>query len=54
MGKDQGYQILHNGRDTALEAARFAKSRAMGDLSEPRDCASGEARDTGGRQGRLI
>jgi hypothetical protein len=50
MGEDQGYQILHNGaprtfrdrRDAALEAARLAKSRAMGDLIELRDCASGE------------
>jgi len=50
MGDDQGYQILHNGvprtfrdrRDTALEAARFAKSRASGELIELRDCATGQ------------
>ena len=50
MGEGQGYQILHNGvprtfrdrRDTALEAARFAKSRANGELIELRDCATGQ------------
>jgi len=46
MGEGQGYQILHNGvprtfRDS-LEAARFARSRAKGDIIELRDCATGE------------
>jgi hypothetical protein len=50
MSSNQGYEILHNGvprtfrdrRDTALEAARFAKSKAKGDIIELRDCATGE------------
>ena len=43
-------KILHDGvprtfrdrRETALEAAQFAKSRAKGDIIELRDCATGE------------
>ena len=50
MRDGQGYEILHNGvprtfrdrRETALEAAHFAKSRARSDLIEVRDCATGE------------
>ena len=50
MSRNQGYDILHNGvprtfrdrRETALEAARFAKSNAKGDIIELRDCATGE------------
>ena len=50
MKSNQGYEILHNGvprtfrdrRETALEAARFAKSNAKGDIIELRDCATGE------------
>jgi hypothetical protein len=50
MSSNQGYEILHNGvprtfrdrRDTALEAARFAKSNANGDIIELRDCTTGE------------
>jgi len=50
MSRNQGYDILHNGvprtfrdrRETALEAARFAKSNANGDIIELRDCATGE------------
>ena len=50
MRDGQGYEILHNGvprtfrdrRETALEAAQFAKSRAKGDIIELRDCATGE------------
>ena len=50
MRDGQGYEILHNGvprtfrdrRETALEAARFAKSNAKGDIIELRDCATGE------------
>ena len=50
MSSNQGYEILHNRvprsfRDRperALEAARFAKSRAKGDIIELRDCATGE------------
>ena len=50
MRDGQGYEILHNGvprtfrdrRETALEAARFAKSNANGDIIELRDCATGE------------
>jgi len=41
---DQGYQILHNGviADlTACEAARYAKSKAKGDMIEIVDCATG-------------
>ena len=61
MGDGLGYQILHNGvprtfrdrRDTALEAARFAKSRAKDELIELRARQRGEARDAGGRQARL-
>jgi hypothetical protein len=45
MRDGQRYEILHNGvprtfrdrRDTALEAARFAKSNAKGDIIELRD-----------------
>jgi hypothetical protein len=48
MRNEQGYEIVHNGvsrtfrgrRDTALEAAQFAKSRAKGDIVELRDCAT--------------
>ena len=47
---NQGYEILHNGvprtfrdrRETALEAARFAKSNAKADIIELRDFATGE------------
>jgi hypothetical protein len=50
MRNSQGYQILHNGvprtfrdrREIAIEAARFAKSRAKGEIIELRDCATGE------------
>ena len=50
MIDSQGYEILHNGvprtfrdrRDTALEAAQFAKSRAKGDIIELCDCSSGK------------
>jgi len=50
MSDGQGYQILHNGvprtfrdrRDTAIEAARFAKSRAKGEIIELLDFATGE------------
>jgi hypothetical protein len=50
MRESPGYEILHNGvprtyrdrRDTALEAARYGKSRHPGDLIEVRDCATGE------------
>ena len=50
MGQGQGYEILHNGvprtfrdrRETALEAARFAKSNAKADIIELRDCATGD------------
>ena len=43
MRDGQGYEILHNGvprtfrdrRETALEAARFAKSNAKGDIGLP-------------------
>ena len=50
MRDGQGYEILHNGvprtfrdrRETALEAAQFAKSRAKGDIIELRDRATGE------------
>jgi hypothetical protein len=57
----QGYEILRNGvprtfrdrRETALEAARFAKSNAKGDIIELRDCATGETCDAGGWQGGL-
>ena len=45
MSSNQGYDILHNGvprGETALEAARFAKSNAKGDIIELRDCATGE------------
>ena len=50
MSNGQGYEILHNGvprtfrdrRETAFEAAQFAKSRAKGDIIELRDCATGE------------
>jgi hypothetical protein len=50
MAASQGYEILHNGvprtfrdrRETALEAAQFAKSRAKGDIIELRDRATGE------------
>ena len=50
MSDGQGYEILHNGvprtfrdrRDPALEAARFAKDRAKGDIIELRDVATGE------------
>ena len=49
MRSEQGYEILHNGvprtfrdrRATALDAARFAKNRAKGDVIELRDCAIG-------------
>ena len=42
MREGQGYEILHNGvprslrdsRETAFEAARFAKSKAKGELFE--------------------
>ena len=50
MRDDEGFQILHNGvprtfrdqRETAFEAARYAKSQAKGDIIELRDCATGE------------
>ena len=50
MGDGQGYQILHNvvpgtfrdRRETAFEAAQFAKSQAETDIIELRDCATGE------------
>ena len=50
MSSNQGYEILHNGvprtfrdrRDTALEAAPFAKSNAKGDIIELRDGATGD------------
>ena len=61
MRDGQGYEILHNGvprtfrdrRETALEAARFAKSNAKGDIIELRDCSTGEklAMLTDGRVG---
>ncbi len=49
MREGQGYQILHNGvprtfrdqRETAHEAARFAKSRARGELIEIVDRSTG-------------
>jgi hypothetical protein len=50
MRDGQGYEILHNGvprifrdrRETALEAVRFAKSNAKGDIIQLRDCATAE------------
>jgi hypothetical protein len=50
MPDGQGYESLFNGvprtfrdkRETALEAAQFAKSRAKRDIIELRDCAIGE------------
>ena len=49
MRDDEGYIILHNGvrrtfrdkRETAFEAARYAKSKAKGELIEIVDCATG-------------
>jgi len=51
MRDDEGFQILHNGvprtfrdqRETAFEAARYAKSQAKGDIIELRDCATGRS-----------
>ena len=49
MPDGEGYEILHNGvartfrdqRETALEAAHFAKSKARGELIEIVDGATG-------------
>jgi hypothetical protein len=49
MRDGHGYQILHNGvprtfrdnRETAFEAARFAKSKARGELIEIVDRSTG-------------
>jgi len=49
MRDDEGFQILHNGvprtfrnqRETAFEAARYAKGKARGEIIEIRDCATG-------------
>lgn len=46
---DEGYDILHNGqrrsfrdtKDAAYEAARFGKSRAVGDIIEIVDRSTG-------------
>ena len=61
MDSNLDYEILHDGgprtfrdrRETALEAAQFAKSKAKGDIIELRDCAIGEARDAGLWRGGL-
>jgi hypothetical protein len=49
MRDDEGYIILHYGvrrtfrdkRETAFEAARYAKSKAKGELIEVVDCSTG-------------
>lgn len=49
MRDNKGYEILHNGvprtfrdnRETAFEAARFAKSRTKGELIEIVDRSAG-------------
>ena len=49
MDNGEGFQILHNGvprtyrdnKETAYEAARFAKSRSRGDVIEIVDCSTG-------------
>ena len=46
MRDNEGFDILHNGvprtfRDTAYEAARFAKSKAPGDIIEIVDRSTG-------------
>ncbi len=49
MDNGEGFQILHNGvprtfrdqRETAFEAARYAKGKARGEIIEIRDCATG-------------
>jgi hypothetical protein len=49
MPDSEGFQILHNGvprtyrdnKETAYEAARFAKSRSRGDVIEIVDCSTG-------------
>ena len=49
MRDGQGFEILHNGvprtfrdkRETAFEAARYAKGKARGDIIEIRECATG-------------
>ena len=49
MRDDEGYITLHNGvrrtfrdrRETAFEAARYAKSKAKGEIIEIVECATG-------------
>ena len=49
MLDNQGFEIPHNGvprtfrdkRETAFEAARYAKGKARGDIIEIRECATG-------------
>jgi hypothetical protein len=50
MREEEGFDILHNGlvrsfrdkRETALQAAHYAKSKDNGDIIELRDRATGQ------------
>lgn len=61
MPQNEGFQILHNGvprtfrdkRETAFEAARYAKSKSRGELIEIVDLSTGATGHAGGRQDGL-
>ena len=61
MRDNEGFDILHNGvprtfrdlKETAHEAARFAKSRAKGDIIEIADRLTAAEPDAGGWPNRL-